>query len=136
MYVIALIAEFVTSLLLIVALALRRWRKWTVGTLLVLKVAVAAVMLTYGFEFALRPLRDLALLAVAFAFPQRQKLLVVAAAAAFVLDLLLPQAIPQWTTVALFAVVGLLTVLPVRRWIAPVALVVLAGLGVAVWIPA
>ncbi|WP_157494778.1 multicopper oxidase family protein [Kutzneria sp. 744] len=133
---IALIAEFLTSLLLIVALALRRWRKWTVGTLLVLKVAVAAVMLAYGFEFALRPLRDLALLAVAFAFPQRQKLLVVAAAAAFVLDLLLPQAIPQWTTVALFAVVGLLTVLPVRRWIAPVALVVLAGLGVAVWIPA
>ncbi|MEV6603417.1 multicopper oxidase family protein [Kutzneria sp. NPDC051319] len=133
---IALIAEFLTSLLLIVALALRRWRKWTVGALLVLKVAVAVVMLTYGFEFALRPLRDLALLAVAFAFPQRQKLLVVAAAAAFVLDLLLPQAIPQWTAVALFAVVGLLTVLPVRRWIAPVALVVLAGLGVAVWIPA
>jgi hypothetical protein len=69
-YLIALIAEILTSLLLVVALAIRRWRKWTVGTLLVLKVAVAALMLTYGFEFALRPLRDLVLLAVAASLPR------------------------------------------------------------------
>jgi FtsP/CotA-like multicopper oxidase with cupredoxin domain len=135
-YVTALLVEFLTSLLLVVALAIRRWRKWTVGTLLVVKVALAALMLTYGFEFAVKPLRDLALLAVAAAFPQRRTLLVVGAAAAFVLDLLLPQAVPQWTAVALFAVVGLLVTLPIRRWVAPVAFVALAALGVAVWIPA
>ncbi|QUQ69930.1 multicopper oxidase family protein [Kutzneria sp. CA-103260] len=136
MYVIALIAEFLTSLLLVVALAIRFGRKWTAGTLLVLKVGLAALMLMYGFEFAVRPLRDLALLAVAFAFPQRQKLLIVAAAAGFVLDLLLPQAVPQWTAVGMFAVAGLLVALPVRRWVAPVAFVVLAALGVGIWIPA
>jgi len=135
-YVIALIAEFLTSLLLVVALAIRFGRKWTVGALIVLKVAVAALMLTYGFEFAIRPLRDLALLAVALAFPQRRKLLIVGAAAGFVLDLLLPQDIPQWTVIGLFAVIGLLVALPIRRWIAPVAFVVLAALGVGVWIPA
>ena len=136
MYVIALIAEFLTSLLLVVALAIRFGRKWTVGALIVLKVAVAALMLTCGFEFAIRPLRDLALLAVALAFPQRRKLLIVGAAAGFVLDLLLPQDIPQWTVIGLFAVIGLLVALPIRRWIAPVAFVVLAALGVGVWIPA
>jgi len=135
-YVIALIAEFLTSLLLVVALAIRFGRKWTVGTLIALKVALAALMLTYGFEFAIRPLRDLALLAVALAFPQRRKLLIVGAAAGFVLDLLLPQDIPQWTVIGLFAVIGLLVALPIRRWVAPVALVVLAALGVGVWIPA
>jgi FtsP/CotA-like multicopper oxidase with cupredoxin domain len=134
--VIALLAEFLTSLLLVIALAVRRWRKWTVGTLVVLKVAVAVLMLTYGFEFAVKPLRDLALLAVALAFPQRRKLLVVAAGAALVLDLVLPQAVPQWTVVGLFAVLGVLVSLPVRRWVAPVAFVALAALGVGIWIPA
>ena len=136
MYVIALITEFVVSLLLVVALAIPWGRRWTAGSLVVLKVALAALFLTYGFEFAVRPLRDLALLAVAAAFPQRRKLLVVAAGAGFVLDLLLPQSIPQWTVIGLFAVVGLLAALPVRKWVAPVALVVLAAVGVVAWIPA
>lgn len=136
MYVIALIAEFLTSLLLVIALAIRRWRRWTVGTLVVLKVAVAVLMLTYGFEFAVKPLRDLALLAVALAFPQRRKLAIVAAGAAFALNLVLPQTVPQWTVVGLFAVLGLLVSLPLRRWIAPVAFVALATLGVGIWIPA
>ena len=136
MYVIALIAEFLVSLLLVVALAIPWGRRWTAGSLAVLKVALAALFLTYGFEFAVRPLRDLALLAVAAAFPQRRKLLVVAAGAGFVLDLLLPQTIPQWTVIGLFAVVGLLAALPVRKWVAPVTLVVLAAVGVVAWIPA
>ena len=136
MYVTALLTEFVTSLLLVVALAVPFGRKWTAGTLIVVKIGLAVYFLTYGLAFAQRPLQDLALLAVVAVFPQRAKLLVVAAGAGFVLDLLLPQAVPQWTVVGLFAVVGLLAALPVRKWVAPVALVVLATLGVVAWVPA
>lgn len=143
MYLFADLAELLTSLLLLVSLLVlirsgrRRWF-WIATVLIAVKVVAAVVLIGYGPVFAVRPLRDLALLLVPYVWTAWRpgklsaRLLAVAGGAAVVLDLSIS---PLWIVLGIFVLVALTVAMTTRRWVAPLVLVVAlasgAGAGMA-----